>query len=77
MNPILLGQAQVFHSMRVGDVWCDKQGKIGEIIGETPDAFMLMTDFNVIELVPRAARSLFETTCEWLGPLDSEEEDKK
>lgn len=72
-NPILIGQAQSFYRMIVGDVWCDKKGKIGVIVAETSEAFMLQTAEHIIELVPKAAQTLFESTCEHLGPLDFEE----
>lgn len=68
-NSILIGQAQIFPALRTGTVWCDKMGKIGVVCGETEEAFLLQTADHVIEIVPREARSVFETTVEYLGEL--------
>ncbi len=68
-NPILIGTAQTFPSLRMGTVWCDDAGKIGLVVGEIEDGFLLQIGERVFEIVPHEVRSHFETTVECLGEL--------
>lgn len=68
-NPILIGQVQVSPSMKTGQVWLDKNAKIGLIIAETEDAFQIQTADRIVEIVPKVYQSQFEETVDCLGEL--------
>lgn len=69
-NSILIGQAlEIPAPLKVGQVRMDANSKLGVIVGETPEAWLIMLGENMIQLVPREHQEQFERTVECLGEL--------